>query len=55
LFKQALNSTHFQVSKECFDAVLEGYSIARGKETTADVLNKVREIEKRGRYIAERQ
>ena len=55
LFGRALQSTHFIVAKECFRVVLKGYETVRGAEKTATVLEKIKEIEKRGRYVAERQ
>jgi TP53 regulating kinase and related kinases len=55
LLKRALESTHFQIAGECFRFVLEGYRKVAGSEAEASVLEKVREIEKRGRYVAERQ
>ena len=55
LLKRALESTHFQIAGECFRFVLEGYRKIVGSEAEASVLEKVREIEKRGRYVAERQ
>jgi TP53 regulating kinase-like protein len=54
LMKRALHSTHHKHAKECFKAVMEGYSEAVGKEKTKKVTAKIREIEKRGRYVAER-
>jgi tRNA A-37 threonylcarbamoyl transferase component Bud32 len=53
--KRALQSTHYRYAKECFEAVIEGYAEAVGKENARNVLEKIREIEKRGRYIAERK
>jgi TP53 regulating kinase-like protein len=55
LMKRALQSTHFRFTEECFNAVIEGYSTVLGAKNTKDVLEKVREIERRGRYIAERR
>jgi TP53 regulating kinase and related kinases len=55
LLRRALQSTHFGVAEECFGAVLKGYAQVAGGEATATVLEKVREIEKRGRYVADRQ
>lgn len=55
LMKRALQSTHFTFSKECFDAVMEGYSKVFDDKTVKAVIIKIREIEKRGRYIAERK
>ena len=55
LLRRALQSTHFQVADECFKAVLKGYAAVAGADGTACVLEKIREIEKRGRYVAERK
>jgi len=55
LMKRALQSTHFRFTEECFNAVIEGYSKVLGKEKTESVLEKVREIARRGRYVAERR
>ena len=55
LMKRTFNSTHYKHAKECFKAVLEGYSEVMGKEKTKKVKAKIREIEKRGRYITDRE
>ena len=55
LMKRALQSTHYRVAQECFNTVIEGYSSALGTETAKEVLGKIEEIERRGRYITERQ
>ncbi|MEM3731493.1 MAG: KEOPS complex kinase/ATPase Bud32 [Candidatus Bathyarchaeia archaeon] len=55
LLKRALQSTHFQFTEECFNAVVEGYLEIMGVDVARDVLNKIGEIEKRGRYVAERK
>jgi TP53 regulating kinase-like protein len=55
LMKRALQSTHFRFAEECFDAVIKGYSKILGTETVKNVLDRVREIERRGRYVAERK
>ena len=55
LMKRALQSTHFRFAEECFNAVIKGYSNVLGHETVKNVLDKIREIERRGRYIAERK
>jgi TP53 regulating kinase-like protein len=55
LMKRALQSTHFRFVEECFDAVIEGYSKVFDAETVKTVLDKIREIERRGRYVAERK
>ena len=55
LMKRALQSTHFMFAEEYFNSVIEGYSKVLGSETVKNVLEKIGEIEKRGRYIAERK
>ena len=55
LMKRALQSTHFQFAEECFNAVIEGYSKVLDAETVKNVLDKIKEIERRGRYVAERK
>lgn len=55
LMKRALQSTHFQFAEECFNAVIGGYSKISGTANMKNVLEKIREIEKRGRYISERR
>jgi len=55
LMKRALQSTHFRFAGECFEAIVEGYSETVGVKATKSVLDKVAEIEKRGRYVAERK
>jgi TP53 regulating kinase-like protein len=55
LLSRALQSTHFAVADACFRWVLEGYAIEAGKKAADEAIGKIREIEKRGRYIAERQ
>src|SRR3972149_709862 len=54
LMKRALQSTHHRYAKECFEAVLAGYTESIGKEEAKKVLEKIQEIERRGRYIEER-
>ena len=55
LLKRALQSTHFQFWEECFENVLSGYSAVLGEELAEKVYLKIKEIEKRGRYIDERK
>jgi TP53 regulating kinase-like protein len=55
LMKRALQSTHFRFTEECFDAVIRGYSKVLGAETVKSILDKIKEIERRGRYVAERK
>jgi len=54
LMKRALQSTHYRYAKECFEAVIAGYTHTVGKEVANNVLEKIHEIERRGRYIEER-
>jgi len=55
LMKRALQSTHFQYAEKCFNAIIEGYKSVLGIDEVKNVLDKIREIERRGRYIAERR
>jgi TP53 regulating kinase-like protein len=55
LMKRALQSTHFRFTEECFGAVVDGYSKVFDAETVKTVLDKIKEIERRGRYVAERK
>jgi TP53 regulating kinase and related kinases len=55
LMKRALQSTHYEFWEECFKNVLCGYTSVRGVETTEKVYEKIREIERRGRYVEERK
>ena len=54
LMKRTLHSTHYKHAKESFKAVMEGYAESVGQEETKKVTTKIREIEKRGRYVADR-
>ena len=55
LMKRALQSTHFRFAEECFNAVIESYSKVLDAETVKNVLDKIKEIERRGRYVAKRK
>jgi len=55
LMKRALQSTHFLFTEECFNAVIKGYSKVLSDAVVKNVLDKIREIERRGRYVAERK
>ena len=54
LMKRAFQSTHYKFAEESFEAVIEGYAKVMGDNETKNVLDKIREIEKRGRYISGR-
>ena len=54
LMKRTLNSTHFKHAKESYNSVMEGYSKIMTKNELKKINKKIEEIEKRGRYIANR-
>ncbi len=54
LMKRALTSTHYRYADECFKAVMEGYEKVMGNKEASEVMNKIMEIERRGRYVSER-
>ncbi len=51
LVHRTLSSSHFQIAEESFEAILKGYREGLGEEAE-DVIRRVSEIEKRGRYVA---
>ena len=55
LMLRSLESTHPLQAKEYFNYIVEGYKKIRGEETTKQVIDKIREIRLRGRYIEERR
>lgn len=55
LMKRALQSTHYLFWEACFKAVLSGYSSVLGAEQSEKVYEKIKEIERRGRYVEERK
>jgi TP53 regulating kinase-like protein len=55
LMRRALQSTHFRFADSCFQAAVKGYCRVLGTEVAKNVLDKVAEIERRGRYVAERR
>jgi TP53 regulating kinase-like protein len=55
LMKRALQSTHYKFADECFASAISGYSTFVGPGTSKKVLDKIKEIERRGRYVAERR
>jgi TP53 regulating kinase-like protein len=55
LMKRALQSTHYKHAEECFANVIVGYSTVLGTECARAVLDKIAEVEKRGRYVDERK
>ena len=55
LMKRAFQSTHYRYAEECFKAVMKGYEKITGKMTMKSILEKIEEIERRGRYVEERE
>jgi TP53 regulating kinase-like protein len=55
LMKRTLHSTHYKHAKESYKTVMEGYAELVGMEEAKKVNGKIREIEKRGRYVADRE
>ncbi|MGE5533720.1 MAG: Kae1-associated kinase Bud32 [Bacillota bacterium] len=55
LMKRALQSTHFTFWEECFQNVLHGYTSIVGDLLAEKIYEKIREIERRGRYVEERK
>lgn len=54
LLHRTLKSTHFSVAEESFGAVLKGYREILG-ENAKKVIRRVKEIERRGRYIGKEE
>lgn len=55
LLKRALESVHFEFATECFKKIMETYEQVVGTGQAKKVFKKMREIERRGRYISERK
>jgi len=55
LLIRVLESSHYSIKDEMFRCFLSGYREVLGEEMTKAVLEKVREIRLRGRYIEERR
>ena len=51
LLNRAMKSTHIRFHDEIFGAFLKGYSAAIGKKRSRETVNKMHEIERRGRYF----
>ncbi len=50
VLKEALEAKHFLISKNCWNAVLEGYKISKN---SSYVLKRLEKVEQRGRYKAQ--
>jgi TP53 regulating kinase-like protein len=55
LMKRALQSTHFEIADKCMRSVVEGYTSTVGVESSKKIVEKIVEIEGRGRYVTERK
>jgi len=51
LMRRAFQSTHYRDAKESLATFFEGYSEVVGEDTAKEVLKKIRDIERRGRYV----
>lgn len=54
LLKRAFESKHYRCFEECFDSVLVGYKKV-DKDLFFDVVSRLRQVEKRGRYKRKKQ
>ena len=50
LLNRAMKSTHVKFHEEIFGAFLKGYSAVVGRKRKAEIVSKMHEIERRGRY-----
>ena len=55
LMKRGFQSTHNQFANASFRDVMSGYSTVIGEPFTTNILEKIQEIELRGRYVEERK
>ncbi len=55
LMKRGFQSTHNQFANASFRDVMSGYSNVIGEPFTTNILEKIQEIELRGRYVEERK
>jgi TP53 regulating kinase-like protein len=51
LLKEALRSTHYAHFREDFSWMLKGYEDVVGKERKEELIRRIEEIERRGRYV----
>jgi TP53 regulating kinase-like protein len=54
LMKRALNSTHYKYSSKCMKSIINGYSKIMKRHLVRKILDRVKEIDDRGRYSGER-
>lgn len=50
LIRRALQSTHFKILESCFAAILVGYTEILGEAATKEILQRLDDIDQRGRY-----
>ncbi len=55
LMLRVLESAHYTRASKLFECFMSGYSSVAGEEMAREVMDKVREIRMRGRYIEERR
>ena len=55
LMKRALESTHYQFAESCYKSVIDGYGSLLSSKELQNILGKIKEIERRGRYVSERR
>ncbi len=51
LLREALQSTHYHHFEGDFNAVMEGYEATVGEKRKDEIIRKIEEIERRGRYV----
>jgi TP53 regulating kinase-like protein len=54
IVRRSLESTHYKYFKECFKAIIKGYSDEIGEIKAKEVVRRMKEISRRGRYNEER-
>lgn len=50
LIRRALQSTHFKILESCFAAIIAGYTEILGEASTKEILQRLDDIDQRGRY-----
>jgi TP53 regulating kinase-like protein len=50
LIRRALQSTHFKILESCFAAIMVGYTEILGEASTKEILQRLEDIDQRGRY-----
>jgi Kae1-associated kinase Bud32 len=52
LVKRAFHSAHYKYSKECLASLFKGYEKIMGHEISINVQKRLRDVERRGRYVS---